>query len=110
MFLHFELFVFGAQSVLKGFLLCSIKEDFLTLMNEDCRILRYMFAERAFSRLLFGSLCCWLLSSFAYFLAWGDPVIDDPTQLEGSPPLGLPRPTTALQMRHPAEMQMHHPA
>merc|ERR1719326_2342186 len=60
-------------------LLCAAKKHFLTLMNEDCQVLRFMFFERAASRIILGSLCCWVFSSFAYLLAWGDAAVDDPT-------------------------------
>jgi hypothetical protein len=78
MFLHLELILYIALVVVKLPLLCKIKDNFLLLMKEDCDVLRYMYAERAISRLIIGSLCCWVFSSYAYLLAWGDPTIDDP--------------------------------
>lgn len=77
MFLHGELGLYGALVIVKLPLLCHMKDHFLKLMDEDCTVLRYMFFERAVTRLIIGSLCCWLFSSFAYLLAWGDPVVDD---------------------------------
>jgi len=77
MFLHMELFLYVAVVLIKLPLLCRIKHHFLTLMNEDCTVLRFMFAERALSRIIIGSLCCWVFSSFAYLLAWGDATVDD---------------------------------
>jgi len=79
MFLHLELFLYIALVTVKLPLLCKIKHHFLTLMDEDCNVLRFMFAERAISRVIIGSLCCWVFSSFAYLLAWGDAGVDDAT-------------------------------
>lgn len=81
-FMHFELGLYAALVVIKLPLLCHMKHHFLNLMEEDCTVLRYMFFERAANRLIIGSLCCWMFSSFAYLLAWGDPVIDDPSVLD----------------------------
>jgi len=78
-FLHVELFLYIALVTVKLPLLCKIKQHFLTLMNEDCDVLRFMFFERAVTRIIIGSLCCWVFSSFSYFLAWGDAGVDDPT-------------------------------
>jgi len=78
-FIHFELVLYIALVIVKLPLLCKIKQHFLTLMDEDCDVLRFMFFERALTRIILGSLCCWVFSSFAYLLAWGDAGIDDPT-------------------------------
>lgn len=83
MFLHFELILYVALVLVKVPLLCKAKRHFLTLMNEDCSVLRFMFAERAMSRIILGALCCWVFSSFAYLLAWGDAAVDDPTLADG---------------------------
>lgn len=79
MFLHMELILYIALVLIKLPLLCKAKKHFLTLMDEDCQVLRFMFFERAASRIILGSLCCWVFSSFAYLLAWGDAAVDDPT-------------------------------
>merc|ERR1719498_1724604 len=79
MFLHMELILYIALVLIKMPLLCKAKHHFLTLMNEDCSVLRFMFFERAASRIIIGSLCCWVFSSFAYLLAWGDAGVDDAT-------------------------------
>jgi hypothetical protein len=78
-FLHLELILYVALVIIKLPSLCSHKmSNFLNLMQEDCSVLRCMYAERAISRIIIGSLCCWVFSSFAYLLAWGDPAVDDP--------------------------------
>lgn len=82
MFLHLELALYVALVIVKLPLLCKISVHFLTFMREDCRVLRFMFAERSICRIIIGSLCCWVFSSFAYLLAWGDAGIDDPTTTE----------------------------
>jgi hypothetical protein len=79
MFLHLELILYVLLILVKLPMLCRIKHHFLTLMNEDCNVLKFMFFERAVSRIIIGSLCCWVFSSFAYLLAWGDGAIDDAT-------------------------------
>lgn len=82
MFLHLELLLYIAVALIKLPLLCRIKHHFLTLMDEDCNVLRFMFAERAISRMIIGSLCCWVFSSFAYLLAWGDSSVDQDIEPE----------------------------
>jgi hypothetical protein len=77
MFMHLELILYVALMIVKMPLLCKAKEHFLTLMDEDCSVLRWMYAERAMSRIVLGALCCWVFSSFAYLLAWGDAAVDD---------------------------------
>lgn len=77
MFLHLELALYVVLVVVKMPMLCKIKDHFLTLMDENCSVLRFMFFERAMVRIIAGSLACWVFSSFAYLLAWGDSVVDD---------------------------------
>merc|ERR1719446_1482405 len=81
-------------------LLCHIKEHILTLMDEDCTILRYTYGERSLLRFIFGSWCCWIFSSFAYFLAWGDAAIDDPSHAAVAAPSPQPR-GVEVQMLQP---------
>jgi hypothetical protein len=78
-FLHIELLLYIALIIIKLPLLCTIKNHFLQLMKEDCNVLRFMFLERGVVRVCVGSLACWVFSSYAYLLAWGDPVVYDPT-------------------------------
>lgn len=100
LFLHFELVAYVALVLLKFLLLCQLKKNFFKLMDEDCSVLRFHFAERSICRFILGSWCCWVFSSFAYFLAWGDGVVDDATLPDGPLPMGR----TPL----PSEMQMPH--
>jgi len=79
MFLHLELILYICLVFTKLPLLCDIKKHFLTLMDEDCNVLRFMFFERAVLRIAIGALCSWVFSSFAYLLAWGDAAVDDAT-------------------------------
>jgi hypothetical protein len=100
MFLHLELILYVVLVFLKMLLLCRIKNHYLKLMDEDCSILRYTFAERSCFRMIFGSWCCWIFSSFAYYLAWGDAIIDDP-QLPNLPSAAPP----PLSKMNESEMQ-----
>jgi len=90
MFLHIELILYIALVIVKLPLLCDIKNKSLPLLGEDCHVLRFMFFERAVSRTIIGSLCCWLFSSFSYYLAWGDPVIEDAALPDGVSVLNPP--------------------
>lgn len=77
MFLHLELALYVVLVVVKMPMLCKIKNHFLVLLDENCSVLRFMFFERAVVRIVVGSLFCWIFSSFAYLLAWGDAAVDD---------------------------------
>jgi len=77
MFLHLELALYVVLVVVKMPMLCKIKDHFLVLLDENCSVLRFMFFERAMVRVVIGSLFCWIFSSFAYLLAWGDAAVDD---------------------------------
>lgn len=77
MFLHLELIIYVITVLIKLPLLCQMKQHYLTLMDMDCSVLWYMFFERAAFRIILMSLCCWVFSSFAYLLAWGDAGIHD---------------------------------
>lgn len=79
MFLHLELILYICLALVKLPLLCKAKHHFLTLLDMDCSVLRFMYFERALLRIIIGALCCWVFSSFAYLLAWGDAAVDDPT-------------------------------
>lgn len=112
-FLHFELILYIAIVLLKFLALCHLKKHFFTLMDEDCSILKYTFAERACFRFLLASWCCWIFSSFAYFVAWGDPIVDDallPDTTAGSLPVSQPSlsHSSAMQMPHRGFFQQQH--
>merc|ERR1712167_235319 len=99
--------MYAALGVLKMVVLCDLKVRFLTLLNESCGVLQFMFAERVLSRLVLGSLCCWIFSSYAYFLAWGDAIIDDPALPTG--PAVLHGADLSPQMQaHLSEQEMAH--
>merc|ERR1711957_331283 len=58
--------------------LCDILDDHLLALNMDCKVLKFMYMQRAFVILVVGGFCSWIFSSLAYFLSFGNAAMDKP--------------------------------
>jgi len=90
-FMHVQLVLYLAVSLAKFALLCKLREEHFPALENNCSMLRYLFAERFCYGLVGSSLCLWIFGSFAYLKgAHGNDEDFDSDDSE----LGEKRPTT----------------
>lgn len=77
-FMNLEIVLYLLVVLCKMPKLCSIQNGFLPRLEMDCDLLRFLYLQRVALYTLLASVCCWVFSSLAYFLAFGFQVIDHP--------------------------------
>jgi len=77
-FMTLQIFLYVFLVFVKYRKLCFIQDNFMPRLEMDCEVLKFMFLERAMVMVIIAGLCCWVVSSLAYFLAFGFQPIDKP--------------------------------
>mmetsp|Transcript_66842 Transcript_66842/g.196216 ORF Transcript_66842/g.196216 Transcript_66842/m.196216 type:complete len:363 (+) Transcript_66842:112-1200(+) len=71
-FLNLQVVLFAGLVLVKMPKLCRIQRAYLTHLDMECEVLRFLFVQRAAIMLIAASLCVWVFSSFSFVLTFGD--------------------------------------
>eukprot|EP00927_Polykrikos_kofoidii_P057383 TRINITY_DN51503_c0_g1_i1.p1 TRINITY_DN51503_c0_g1~~TRINITY_DN51503_c0_g1_i1.p1 ORF type:complete len:348 (+),score=31.38 TRINITY_DN51503_c0_g1_i1:95-1138(+) len=77
-FMNLEIVIYIGLVLCKFPIVCFLDENFLTRLEMDCDLQRFLYVQRVVVYLVVAGICCWTFSSLAYFLAFGVDAINRP--------------------------------